>query len=601
MRNLSFTKRIALLLCIALLVPIALTSAISYSYNYKVSRDDYLEIDQNQLNLVCNTLLRTMSNANYAERSLYYNTVIINLLQKSVLSQAEENYILGYLASLLYGINNAKQIYLYSTESNYGFLVNGTGQAAHTPAYSIASPPDIQPYNAFVEMPHMLHAYGTSNRGMKKESVITLHWPIISAPAADRCLGGISVDLPLSLLEEIISPLCGDNEQVLLVDSTGALICSTPSVASIPSNLLTAQYIGGLLPGDSASVLQLQEQNFRGLCLKQNIQTRYLNWYVVKFTPESNLRQQARQLLLVNMSFYIACALAAIALVLLIIIRMTQPLRQLTIYANAVKQGNINEPISKYVHYKRDDEIGQLIDSIDRMLSSINAMYLDQYRLELENRTSQLKLLRAQVNPHFLYNALQCLGAIVLEKGNIEAYDLISLIGQMMRYSMDTKTEFVTLSQEFQYVDTYLKIQKIRFGSNLTVLYKIDPEIMDTKVPKMILQPLVENCFKHGGIGEQKPGEICISINIQSRYLVISVSDNGVGITENQIRSLREKLRNQAHSNYIGESIGLSNVLNRLRFYYKDCDMQLMHSPLGGALVEIRFAYMDRALISSSR
>jgi two-component system sensor histidine kinase YesM len=208
-------------------------------------------------------------------------------------------------------------------------------------------------------------------------------------------------------------------------------------------------------------------------------------------------------------------------------------------------------------------------------MQRINQLIIREYRLELASKTNQLKALQAQVNPHFMNNALQSIGTLALQNGDRKVYSLISSLGKMMRYHMRADSTSVPLSAELDYVRSYLALQRQRFDENLHYHIEADERAGAVRVPKMILQPLVENVFKHGIQPALGPGEIDISCRMaEPSLLEIRVADNGAGMEEEERIRLQAVLDRTASAlepdGEEGGRIGLINILSRLRLYFND-------------------------------
>ena len=173
-----------------------------------------------------------------------------------------------------------------------------------------------------------------------------------------------------------------------------------------------------------------------------------MDWYMIKSSPQSYLYQNANRFLLHSICLLFLSLIVVLILSVTTVMRQTKPLRQLTKYTDAIEKGNLNEHLSDYLIYTENDEIGSLIVSIQKMIYSINHFVIREYQLELANKSSELKALQAQINPHFIYNTLQCIAAESLETHNLEVYRSITTLGQMMQYSMDTRNNKVALKQE---------------------------------------------------------------------------------------------------------------------------------------------------------
>jgi two-component system LytT family sensor kinase len=189
------------------------------------------------------------------------------------------------------------------------------------------------------------------------------------------------------------------------------------------------------------------------------------------------------------------------------------------------------------------------------------------YRLELEAQrdrlaraealaqTARLQALRSQLEPHFLFNTLNAISTLIIEKRNAAAERMINGLSQFLRLTLDKATTHeITVSEELEFARRYAEIQEMRFGDRLKIIFDIDPSILHALVPALILQPLVENAVKHGVLSQERPGSVTIAIRPLGKRLRISVIDDGPGLV------------NGTYS----EGLGLTNSKARLSALYGD-------------------------------
>jgi len=241
------------------------------------------------------------------------------------------------------------------------------------------------------------------------------------------------------------------------------------------------------------------------------------------------------------------------------IIHLSEKMRKVTLndYDAAGKSG-------------RYDEIGLLQDSFDTMMIRNQELVAKEYQSKIEKRNAQIRALQAQINPHFMYNTLQVIGGMALKKGAPEIYAVTVALGDILRYSLNFSKEMVPIREEIQYLQSYLKIQNERFANRISLVIDISDELMNYQIPKLILQPILENCFEHGL--SDKPGTWTIKISAvlhENDGLCISISDNGVGIPPDRLAQIREELARGAEKAIgSGQHIGLNNVNSRIRLKY---------------------------------
>lgn len=218
----------------------------------------------------------------------------------------------------------------------------------------------------------------------------------------------------------------------------------------------------------------------------------------------------------------------------------------------------------------RTDEIGQLEESFAVMVERNQELIASEYQTKLEKRNAQLRALQAQINPHFLYNTLQVIGGMALKKKAPELYGVTVALSDILRYSLNFSKEMVPLREELRYLEDYLTIQNQRFDNRINLETDLPPETLDCLLPKLLLQPLMENSFEHGLA--DKPGSWRIRITgavTEGGDLSLTMADNGLGIPDRRLERLRQELARDAERALgTGSHIGLCNVDSRIRLRY---------------------------------
>ena len=214
----------------------------------------------------------------------------------------------------------------------------------------------------------------------------------------------------------------------------------------------------------------------------------------------------------------------------------------------------------------RRDEIGLLLNSFSQMQRQNKELVEREYSSRLAKRSAQLYALQSQINPHFLYNTLQVIGGMALKKNAPEIYSVTTALGDILHYSLNFTNETVTLKEELHYFESYLSIQKQRFGERLRINIDVPAGLQDALVPKLILQPILENSFQHGLPEKSKGWDIAISAGKSGEKLIIAVADNGIGIPEEKLEKIRLKLLEGSESTIRSDGhIGLANVNMRIK------------------------------------
>lgn len=220
------------------------------------------------------------------------------------------------------------------------------------------------------------------------------------------------------------------------------------------------------------------------------------------------------------------------------------------------------------------DEIGGVIRSFNLMASKINLLINDVYKLQLQKKDLELERVRAEINflqsqmdPHFLFNTLNAILVVSTKNGYNAIIDIIKYLSKTLRRLLSWKDDLVTIQEEISFTEMYLKIEKFRFGDKIEYFIDIDESLMQIKIPKMSLQPLIENACKHGIQAITEVGIVKISAMASEGSLKISVEDNGSGIDNDTLKELINNIKSDEEVNF---NVGLRNVYRRLILYYGD-------------------------------
>ncbi|CAM3222134.1 sensor histidine kinase [Paenibacillus lupini] len=220
------------------------------------------------------------------------------------------------------------------------------------------------------------------------------------------------------------------------------------------------------------------------------------------------------------------------------------------------------------------DEIGGLIHTFNVMTGKITTLINDVYKLEIRQKSmeleqvrTELSMLQSQMNPHFLFNTLNALLIVCMKKGYCEVTEIISNLSLLMRQLLRSADGLVTLEEELQFTTMYLQIEKFRFGDQFDYHFEIDPESLSMKIPRMSIQPLVENACKHGLQLRKGNRRIHVTSKVSDRALEIKVIDNGVGMDERKLQQLMDRVRNDQD---MEGHVGIRNVYRRLELFYHE-------------------------------
>ncbi len=408
----------------------------------------------------------------------------------------------------------------------------------------------------------------------------------------------IIADLRLDLFDNIIKSLdFSDAYSLLILDEYNNLIYSKYGTR-LGNDLEQGIYDKILASGTLSSSGETFAVKDNGQKIIGNIvDSEKTGWKIVCWANTDAITEfpenSRTHLLMIAVGFI---AGTAICLIILISSRFRK-LNQLNDGLLAIREGAYDIQIKDQPH----DEIGQICDSFNKMVRQLDYLINTVERLEHEKQEDRLRIerakldaLQAQINPHFIYNTLETIAMMAEINNDQETNRMASALGRLIRISVKGD-HIISLSDEIEHVRSYLLIQNIRFEDKFLVEMQIDPEILQAQVPKLILQPLIENCMYHGLAQVDYQGEIVLIGKREEEDIVLIVQDNGIGITPEKLEEIRINIeRSYEQRQEPCTSIGLSNVHQRIRLYYgnKKYGVCIESKPLVGTRIEVRLPYI---------
>lgn len=267
-------------------------------------------------------------------------------------------------------------------------------------------------------------------------------------------------------------------------------------------------------------------------------------------------------------------------LLLIISTSITRPLKEVSEAISKFAQGDFKQQITVTTH----DEVGEVLECFNRMVGDIKRLIDENYVITLRERESELMVLQAQINPHFLYNALDCLYWKAMENDNDEIAETILALSELFRRVLSQGMREITVQQEIELVSYYLQIQKIRFSKRLNYSIEVEESVKNVIIPKLILQPFVENAIVHGFENVSTPCVLTVTAKKQDNYVCFEVMDTGLGMKPEQIAKIWEEEPVQYAKQRVGR-FAIRNIKERLFLRYHENFKLEIQSSLGKGTV----------------
>lgn len=288
------------------------------------------------------------------------------------------------------------------------------------------------------------------------------------------------------------------------------------------------------------------------------------DWVVAAVVPEKDILREAEKIKVIT--FMIIAMLSAISVILAFIIAssISSPIRFLSRQVRRFEKGDFNVTFNIQ---DNDSEIGILAKGLSSLLKTVKNLLQEIREEQMKKRQVELLALQSQINPHFLYNTLGSIRHLIDMDENQDASRMLGALTKYFMIGISKGKEIITIREEVEHVHNYLLIQKMRYSTAFGFEFDIAPEIMDCRIIKLTLQPIVENSIYHGIKNKRGKGMIRVTGERQGEKVVIVIFDNGAGMDEDTLCNIRKSIQ----ASGISESpitYGMKNVNERIRLHF---------------------------------
>ncbi len=371
-------------------------------------------------------------------------------------------------------------------------------------------------------------------------------------------LGYLMINMEEVVLEQAYKSLLdNDFEDIYICDDYGTIISHTDK-KKIGSTIKFKPYAESILNTETPKGYFQFFEDVEKVAIYSTISSN--GWKIIKTVPTSYLYKEVN---VIQSDFLVFSAVYSVAIIIFMIIfsvRYTSPMMKMMNVIKKVEQGDL----SARTEISSNDEVGQLGRSLNNMIAKMQDLIDRLIKEEQEKKELELEALHAQINPHFLYNTLTTIKWMAKIQGNTSVSRAIVVLIKLLRVSTNLGKDTISLREELEYVDNYVLIQKLKYNEAINVKHNIEDKCLEVMMPKLILQPIVENSIIYGITEDHKDINIDISAFIRSGDLFIEITDDGPGIHQ---ETVEEILRTASDRNRFSK-VGLNNINQRLKLYY---------------------------------
>ena len=557
LHNMKLFQKFVLTYCILLIIPILIISSYAYAKLSNIITDNFL-------NSASESFEQSLDYMNYTVYKIFdtSNTIVVNNTVTDILTHDAEEYP---LTEQIYDFSKL-QSYLCSFENNLDikkinlYINDGLIYSSENVSFFKASSLKNTKVEDCILRTNARFIWGPMwylNESTVNDTLFLLK-SIKNPDDLSEDIGFLRIDFRKSIIQDIIdkiNPL--DDVFSFVINSDNKIIASSRDLKDLYDNSsIDLELI------KSAAQFSNQLTTFDdGKFYLQSAAIDKTDWYMVNVLPKSSIlstiKTQRNYLFIIVILTIIMAIILAAYLVKVINKRLFQVI-------DGMRQVP-NGQLSNYIENDSSDEVGELIDNYNYMISKMSILVDEQYKLGKEVKNAELKALQSQINPHFLYNTLDMINWMAHKNMNKEISIAVKNLAKFYKLSLNKGKDIVTIKDEVEHSKLYVNLQNMRYDNRITLITRLDESLMDCSIPKITFQPIIENSINHGILGRgMENGSILISGYISQNNLIIQISDDGIGI-EKEVLPLILKENNLQTK---GSGYGLKNINQRIKLLY---------------------------------
>lgn len=557
-RSVSLVKQLFVLL-VTIVTIVMTTGYFTYAISARIIEKKVMDYNSQIMNQIDEKVLSFFDTTKDIMDSFSFNTTLLNFMEerdnyrKFLLRPNLDNLLHSYMK-----LNNS--IFDIALFDPQGILL-----------YSYSD-------NPYLELrPHIKTDKKRTVSGvffLKKNYLYYITSTIYSPQSPGRKIGTCAFIFNTENFSNIIKSISSTHDfKYYILDSRSNIIVS--SDASKTGRKLDEEY-NAILQGHPDGHFRTRIGGREHIIQSQSI--REANWKIFSLVPVDILLKDLTAAKLNSVLFWIAIAVLLALLFIVFIHNISFSVRKILTSMIRIEAGNlavrIKSPFSFSTEFNVLGEgLNKMMDKIVELTDKNTQMQTQLFAEELNNKQTRLLALQSQINPHFLYNTLECINSMGVYYKSPEIQEMTKSLASIFRYAIKS-ANVVKVSEEIESIRCYLRIQQIRFFDKFEVQMNLDEQAMKHEILKFILQPIVENSIFHGIEPREEKGKLKISVALEEEIIKFEIADNGVGMDQAAVDMLADSLsardRQLDFDDTQGRSIGLKNITNRIKLFYGD-------------------------------
>lgn len=552
-KKISIKQKLLLLFSVQIIIPVTFMGIMVYSNTRTIIQDKSIKYSIDILNMVKLRLNDFSNNLEAISEDLLWDTGIHEFLSIQGIEQQD--------AVPAHAENVLKRICLSRKEIQAIEVISKTGEKR---AYSVSSgrvgPQEEMPYNAMLAAARQdegpIWFLDRDEKGVLKNLYLVR---TINDIDTFNEIGLMAITVNKEFLRSVYSDLSTEFMQnICILSQNKELIIGTTSLEKSNFNndfIMEPDQQGSYLIDKKKGVL---------LCY---MQVQDPSWQIATEISLDKLNEELYRFRVWFILLIICTILILSIFSILMAMDIIDPINRLVKGIKKFEEENVHQEIM----VDRSDELGYLSKCFNKMSREIDTLVNRVFKEQLTRKEAELKALQAQINPHFLFNTLESINWMAQLNNVPEIRDMVTSLGSIMEASIGKGNPLIPLRQELKYIDSYILIMKNRYGERLTYESDIDTTLLRSLVPKLLLQPLVENAIYHGIDRTRKKGIIKLTICKKDEAIYIEVMDNGKGLEPEELKILNSKFE-AFNDEYLlmrhRKGIGLENVNGRIKLFF---------------------------------
>lgn len=547
-KKISIRNALILSVIFFLILPVILTTITLFRYARKYLENSLLDMGK-QITITSSNQMRSIvENINYSTTYLTQNNIINKNFDILNNKDGSAKYFFARedIINLITEINNANLNSLNGKIS----LITLSGDVISQYDFNKIDPDTMEILSNFYTQNKV---YYKDILGDKNNMTFSNTRPIIKNNG--DIIGYINITVPSSVMETrlITHDLLGQGCIKIVDTNSGQIVLTNNVVIDINEKIVIT---------DTIDTLEFTYEIPRDI-FYNDLKTAQTNFY----------------------RFFVVFTFVLLLILIFITFIITKPIHKLVKYINKLKLGKF-EAKPPDIYFK---DINILSDNLEDMAHQIDTLIQNAVKSAQLKEQIYFEALTAQINPHFLYNTLNSIRWMAILAGNDNVSGMITELSKILGYVLNKDGLTATLGKELEIIESYIKIQKMRYGDTFKYVNLVDEKYSGISICKFILQPLVENAIEHGVFAESE-GQISISALDNGSDLIISVADNGKGMSSKKASELLSENRNHTTTQF--SSIGLNNVNSRIKIEYGEIyGLNIISEKKEGCIIEIHLPY----------